>query len=101
MVALPGAPEADERKDVVERVDAEDVEPIADALDVLETQVPTGGAVRFAQGSAKAELVYQQCDLDGVAGSTDNFCFVDGQPSAPADFTDSQVVIGAQLIYAF
>ena len=42
---------------LVQRVDAQHFEPVADAFHVLETQVPPAAAVGLAQGPPLAELV--------------------------------------------
>ena len=57
MVALARAADRDVREVLVERVDAQHVEPVADPLHVLEPQVPAAGPVGLAQRPLAAQLI--------------------------------------------
>ena len=57
MVAFSGTADGDVGEVLVERVDAQHVEPVADPLHVLEPQVPAAGAVGFAERPLAAQLV--------------------------------------------
>ena len=57
MVAFAGAANRHVAQVLVDRVDAEYFEPVADAFHVLEAQVPAAGAVSLAERAFHAELV--------------------------------------------
>ena len=57
MVALARAAQGDVGQVLVEGVDAQHFEPVADALHVLEAQVPAAGAVELDERAFHAELV--------------------------------------------
>ncbi len=57
MIALACAAQRHVGQVLVQRVDPEHVEPVADALHVLEAEIPPAGAVGFRQRAGPAELV--------------------------------------------